>query len=72
MDTGTIDTASSIAEVLSAMPPQEVRDGGSVLWGPEGNKARALYLAALMGHVFDPNCTSCESDLVALLKYSIK
>lgn len=66
------DLHQRIHEVLSAMPPQEVRDGGSVLWGPDGNKARAVYLAARFGHVFKPTCRSCESDLWLTLKLIVK
>lgn len=61
-----------IRDVLAAMPDQQVKDGGSVLWGPDGNKARAVHLAARFGHRFDPHCKSCESDLFHVLKYLVK
>lgn len=57
-----IDIQQSIREVLADMPDQP-RGRNPVQWGPPGNKARALYLAALMGKAFDPDCKSCESDL---------
>lgn len=66
------DLIQRIREVLAAMPDQQVKDGGSVLWGPEGNKARAVHLAARFGHRFDPHCKSCESDLYHTLKYLAK
>ena len=66
------DLIQRIREVLTAMPDQQVKDGGSVLWGPEGNKARAVHLAARFGHRFDPHCKSCESDLYHVLKYLSK
>ena len=66
------DLVRRIREVLAAMPDQQVKDGGSVLWGPEGNKARAVHLAARFGHRFDPHCKSCESDLYHTLKYLSK
>lgn len=66
------DIILRIREVLAAMPDQQVKDGGSVLWGPEGNKARAVHLAARFGHRFDPHCKSCESDLWFLLKTESK
>ena len=68
----TTDQIQAAREVLSAMPDQEWRDGGRVDWGPEGNKARALYLAAVAGHVYDPDCLSCESDLWLKLKELVK
>ena len=48
------DLIGRIREVLAAMPDQQVKDGGSVQWGPDGNKARAVHLAARFGHRFDP------------------
>ncbi len=66
------DLIQRIREVLTAMPDQQVKDGGSVLWGPEGNKARAVHLAARFGHRFDPHCKSCESDLYHTLKHLVK
>lgn len=66
------DLIGRIREVLAAMPDQQVKDGGSVLWGPDGNKARAVHLAARFGHLFDPRCKSCESDLFHTLKYLAK
>lgn len=66
------DLIQRIREVLAAMPDQQVKDGGSVLWGPEGNKARAVHLAARFGHRFYPHCKSCESDLYHVLKYLAK
>ncbi len=62
-----------IRQVLGAMPAgQVIRDGGRVDWGPVGNKSRAVYIAARLGHTFDPNCTSCESDLFYVLKNAAK
>lgn len=66
------DLIQRIREVLTAMPDQQVKDGSSVQWGPEGNKARAVHLAARFGHRFDPHCKSCESDLYHTLKYLSK
>ncbi len=67
------DLVERIREVLDAMPPgQSVRDGARVEWGPPGNKSRAVYLAARLGHTFDPHCKSCESDLYHTLKYLAK
>ena len=68
----TTDQLQAVKEVLAAMPEQEWKDGGAVNWGPPGNKARAVYLAARLGHTFDPHCTSCESDLYHVLKYLAK
>ena len=68
----TTDIKTRIQEVLAAMPKQEWRDGGPVEWGPEGNKARALHLAATLGHLFDKDCKSCESDLWLVLKNAVK
>lgn len=62
----------AIREVWSRIPAQEVRDGGRVDFGPEGNKDRAVYIAALMGHQFDPKCSSCESDLYHVIKNAVK
>lgn len=60
-------------EVLAAMPRGQVfQDGGRVEWGPEGNKDRARYLAARLGHTFQPNCTSCDSDLWLVLMNAVK
>lgn len=67
------DTKAAIREVLAVMPAgQQVRDGHRMQWGPPGNKSRAVYLAARLGHTFDPHCTSCESDLYHVLKYLAK
>ena len=63
---------SDIAEILAAMPVQSVRDAGPVEWGPEGNKARAVYAAARLGHQFDVTCRSCESDLYFVLRNAVK
>ena len=64
----TSPTRTAAREILQAIPEQNVVDGGRVDWGPEGTKARALYVAALKGHHFDPKCTSCESDLYYVIK----
>ena len=64
----TSPTRTAAREILQAIPEQNVVDGGRVDWGPEGTKARALYVAALKGHHFDPKCTSCESDLYYVLR----
>lgn len=66
-----IEHESSIKEVLGAMPRQSFRDGGVYNWGPEGNKARAVYLAATRGRTFDPTCPNCESDLITVLLHVI-
>lgn len=67
------DLKQRINEVLSAMPSgQRWKEGGAVEWGPPGNKDRALYLAARIGHTFDPNCKSCDSDLWLVLKQASK
>lgn len=72
MPSGTdtdLATVESIREILAAMPrAQMARPGHPLEWGPEGNKARAIYLAATLGHSFDPNCTSCDFDLYMVLK----
>lgn len=64
----TSPTRTAAKEIMKAIPEQKVVDGGRVDWGPEGTKARALYVAALEGHHFDPKCTSCESDLYYVIK----
>ena len=68
----TSPTRTAAREILQAIPEQNVVDGGRVDWGPEGTKARALYVAALNGHHFDPKCVSCESDLWRVLKWLSK
>lgn len=65
-------TTQSAREIMASMPEQMVRDGGAVDWGASGNKARALYIAALLGHAFDPKCQSCESDLYYVIKNAAK
>ncbi len=66
------DTTERIKQVLADIPPQQWREGGSVQWGPEGNKARAIHLAARLGHSFDPHCLSCESDLWLVLINAVR
>lgn len=58
----------AVREVWGLIPAQVVRDGARVNWGPEGTKARSVYLAALMWHHFDAGCTSCESDLYYVIR----
>jgi hypothetical protein len=55
-------------EVMSKMPEQVVRDGGRVDFGPPGNKRDAIHISSLLGHVFRPDCRSCESDLYYVIK----
>lgn len=70
---GANDLRERIAEVLAAMPPgQQWRDGMRVDWGPPGNRDRAVHLAARLGHVFNPRCRSCDSDLWMVLKIATK
>ena len=59
---------STIEEILSAIRTKEVKDGTRIDWGPDGNRDRAMYQAALLGHRFDPKCQSCDSDLYFVLK----
>lgn len=59
-------------ELFGEIPAQVVRDGARVDWGAPGAKARAVYIAALLGHQFDPHCNSCESDLWLVLKNAVK
>lgn len=66
------DIKASIREVLSAMPDSNWQDGRTYDWGPEGNKVRALHLAARLGHIFEKDCLSCESDLLLVLKNAVK
>ena len=73
MDSTMVETdlKARIREVLADMPAQP-RGRSPVQWGPPGNKARAIHLAARLGKVFDPNCTSCESDLWDELREAVK
>lgn len=69
----TTDQIQAVKEVLAAMPEQEWRDGGRVDWGPEGNKARALYLAAVAGHTdYQPDCNNCDRHLLAVMQSLVK
>lgn len=59
-------------EILQGIATQVVRDGGRVEWGTPANRKRAIYLAAKMGHRFDPHCQSCDSDLFMVIKHAAK
>jgi len=73
MPSATTDTKAAIREVLAAMPAgQQVRDGHRLQWGPPGNKARAIALAARLGHTFNPTCQSCEADLYHVLRHTVR
>jgi hypothetical protein len=65
-----MDTKEVALEILAAMG--STTPGAKLDWGPAGNKARAIYLAARMGHHFDPKCSSCEGDLLAVVRYASK
>lgn len=67
MDT---ELQSTALEVLGAMGT--TTPGAKLDWGPAGNKSRAIYIAARMGHQFDPKCSSCEGDLLAVVRYASK
>ena len=57
----------NIREILADMQSQE-----PIHWGPPGNKARAVYAAARMGHTYDSKCKDCEPDLLTVLKWAVK
>lgn len=72
-NTGLLTYAKERAmELFGEIPAQVVRDGARVDWGAPGAKARAVYIAALLGHQFDPHCNSCESDLYIVIKNAAK
>lgn len=65
-------TIAKVREVFEAMPKDQPPRGQKPEWGPPGNRARAYYLAATIGHVNDPNCQSCDADVFDFLQSEVK
>lgn len=59
----TAQQLETLQSIRAAMPQAQPPLGQRPNWGPPGNRERAYYLAALLGHQYDPKCQSCDADV---------
>ncbi len=72
----TKDQLQAIRGIVDALPErQRTLENWSATMTPEwaeGDRPRAKYLAALAGYPTDPNCPSCDPDVLFGLLQTIK
>lgn len=53
------------SQLLARLPKDQPPRGMKPNWGSERDAAYAI--AARLGHYFDPNCQSCDADVMDVL-----